>query len=117
MNKRVKELRKHLGLSQKEFGDRLGVTDAAISSIESGRRSLTEQMIKAICRTFKAGYDWIKYGKGEMFEALPESLLDELSIEFGLDDLDRRIILEYLRLNEQERSVIKKYLRDILSGK
>lgn len=110
MNERVKELRKALGMSQKEFGARLGVTDAAISSIESGRRSTTEQMIKSICREFDVNYDWLKDGEGDMFEALPESLVDELAQEFGLDEVGKNIILGYLRLSEAERSVINKYL-------
>lgn len=114
MNERVKELRKALGISQKEFGARLGVTDAAISSIESGRRSVTEQMEKSICREFNVSYDWLKYGTGEMFDSVPETLVDELANEFDLDDLDRRIILGYLRLTEFERATIKRYIQNVL---
>lgn len=111
MGEQVKEIRKHLGLSQKAFGERLGVTDAAISSIESGRRGITEQMIKAICREFNVNYDWLKDGEGEMFESLPESLVDELTQEFDLDDLDRRIILGYLRLSESDRAAVKRFVQ------
>lgn len=114
MGARVKEIRKHLGLSQKAFGERLGVTDAAISSIESGRRGITEQMIKAICREFDVNYDWLKSGEGDMFEAVPESLVDELAQEFDLDDLDRRIILGYLRLSENDRAAVKRYVQNIV---
>lgn len=116
MNERIKELRKALRLSQKEFGARLGVTDAAISSLESGRRSITEQMEKSICREFNVSYDWLKYGTGDMFDAIPETLVDELAQEFNLDDLDRRIILGYLRLSEGERTVVKRYIQNILDA-
>ena len=34
MNERIKKLRKELGLSQDEFGRRLGVTRGAITNIE-----------------------------------------------------------------------------------
>ena len=51
-----------------------------------------------------------------MFDAVPESLVDELAQEFGLDDLDRRIILSYLRLSEIERAGVKKYVQSILDA-
>ena len=47
MNGRMKEIRKALGISQKEFGAKLGVTDAAICAIEAGRRNVTERMVKS----------------------------------------------------------------------
>lgn len=36
MNERLKTLRKSLGLTQEEMGQRLGVTKTAICSLESG---------------------------------------------------------------------------------
>lgn len=114
MKDRIKELRKVLGLSQRDFGIRLGVTDSAISIIESGRRNITEQMEKSICREFNVNYDWLKYGTGEMFDALPETLVDELAQEFKLDDLDRRIILRYLELKEEDKAAIKRYIIGLL---
>lgn len=56
MNERVKLLRKKLGLTLEKFGGELGVTKVAISNIESGNRNLTEQMMKAICRTWNVNY-------------------------------------------------------------
>ena len=49
---RFKQVRQATGLSQEEFGLKLGVTGAAISRIENGQRKLTSQMIKATCKTF-----------------------------------------------------------------
>lgn len=68
MQERVKQIRQYLDLSQEAFGNALGVTKTAICGIESGRRGLTEQMAKAICREFKVNYDWLKDGEGDMFD-------------------------------------------------
>ena len=46
MNNRIKQLRKALNFTMETFGSRLGVTRTAISNIENGHRSLTEQMFK-----------------------------------------------------------------------
>ena len=117
MQERVKLVRRHLNLSQEAFGDALGVTKTAICGIESGRRGLTEQMAKSICREFNVNYDWLKDGEGEMFDAVPETLVDELSQEYNLDDLDRRIILGYLRLSESDREAIKRYIQGLIEQK
>lgn len=110
MENRVKAVRMANVMSQEAFGKRLGVTKTAICAIEAGRRNLTEQMAKAICREFNVNYDWLKDGEGEMFESLPESMVDELAQEFDLDELDRNIILGYLRLSTSDRAAVKRYV-------
>jgi DNA-binding XRE family transcriptional regulator len=117
MNDRVKQVRQTLGISQEIFGKSLGVTKTAICGIEAGRRGLTEQMTLSICREFNVNYDWLKEGTGEMFDAVPETLVDELSNEFQLDDLDKRIILGYLRLSESDRAAIKRYVQSVRDEK
>lgn len=64
---RVKEVRKALGLTLEKFGEKLGVKKNAISQIENGRNSLTDQMQKAICREYSVDYIWLTTGEGEMF--------------------------------------------------
>ena len=66
-NERVKLLRKTLDLTMEKFGEKIGVKKSAISLIESGKNSLTEQMIKAICREFDVNEEWLRNGEGSMF--------------------------------------------------
>ncbi|MFR5969575.1 MAG: helix-turn-helix domain-containing protein [Clostridium sp.] len=68
MNKRIMLLRKELNLTLEKFGQRIGVTRAAISNIETGNRKVTEQMFKSICREFNVREDWLRNGNGEMFK-------------------------------------------------
>ncbi len=114
IGERIKILRDKLEITQEEFSQKLGTSRNTITNYEAGRREPMEATIKAICRIFNVNYDWLKDGEGEMFDVLPETLIDEISMEYGLDDLDRRIILGYLRLSEAERSVVRKYIRGIL---
>ena len=67
LNERVKLLRKTLDLTMEKFGEKIGVKKSAISLIESGKNSLTEQMIKAICREFDVDEEWLRNGTGSMF--------------------------------------------------
>lgn len=68
MNERVKELRAALGLTQEEFGKRIGLAKSGISRIESGATGTTEQTLRSMVREFGASYLWLTTGTGSMFE-------------------------------------------------
>ncbi len=111
---RVREIRKALDLTLERFGNRLGVGRGAISAIELGNRNLTEQMAKAICREYNVNYDYLMNGDGEMFDNLPETILDELCIRYDLSDFDRMLVEMYVELpkelREQAEACITKFL-------
>ena len=113
MQDRIRTLRKTLKISQNEFGKKLGVSNTAISKLENGENSITEQMIKSICREFNVNYIWLTEVEGDMISDFPETILDELKSEYKLDDLDMRIIRAYLSLDEAERDIFKKYFSQI----
>lgn len=110
---RVKEIRKTLNLTLEAFGEKLGVTKVAISNIEKGNRNLTDQMSTAICRAYNVNYDYLMDGEGEMFSDLPQTILDELCIQYGCDTDDRIMIEEYLKLDADSRKVLKDYIRNV----
>lgn len=117
VNERIKFLRKTIGLSQRDFGAKLGVGDTAISKLEKGERNLTDQMIKSICREFNVNYAWLLEGKGDMFSALPETLLDEVAEEYELDEFDKLLVKKYMQLPQEKREVIKEYLVSVFVDK
>jgi repressor LexA len=62
MKDRLILLRKTLKLNQNDFGEKLGVTNTAISKLEKGERNFTDQMIKSICREFSVSEKWFRNG-------------------------------------------------------
>lgn len=68
MNERIKELRRSLGLTQDEFGGRIGITKSSVSTMESGRSNPSEQTLRSMIREFGASYLWLTTGAGPMFE-------------------------------------------------
>lgn len=69
MNERIKELRVSLGLSQEDFGAKIGLkSKASVSKIEKGINGTTEQTLRSICREYGASYLWLTTGEGAMFE-------------------------------------------------
>ena len=67
MNTRIKELRKMLKLSQREFGKIIGIRGSTESDIENGRCGISERIIIAICAKFNVNENWIRTGEGNVF--------------------------------------------------
>ena len=111
---RVKEIRTVLSLTLEKFGEKLGVGKTAISKIEKNERSLTDQMAKSICREYNVNYDWLMDEDGEMFSDLPQTVLDELCLQYELDDLDRFIVELYVGLPNDVRDGIKARAKDLI---
>ena len=108
---RVREIRKELNLTLEKFGEKLGVGKTAISKIEKGRVNLSDQMAISICREYNVNYDFLIDGEGEMFDDLPQTVLDELCAQYDLDDLDRTLVEMYLEMPEQVRDYLKQEIR------
>lgn len=66
MNNRIRELRKTLNLSQREFAEKIGLKQNAISYMEKSGSTVTERNIKTICSQFSVNEDWLRTGKGKM---------------------------------------------------
>jgi len=116
MNDRLKAIRKELGLNQAEFGARLGVRNSAISKIEKGENTLTDQMLISICREYNISEQWLRTGAGEMLIVTEDALIMQLSDKHNLDALDRAIMEGYLKLPEAHKAVIKGFLRSTLGS-
>lgn len=108
---RVKKVRKKLGLTLEKFGEKLGVKKNAISQIETGRNSLTEQNIKAICREFGVDYIWLTTGEGEMFIDSDDDFIEKIDrIMAGEDDARKNIFKFMLSLNDEDVAALDRLM-------
>ena len=67
---RIKDVRRKVGLSQADFGARLGVSRDVISNIETDRLKTPgqkESLYRLICREYGVDEHWLRTGDGEMF--------------------------------------------------
>ena len=67
MNRRIRELRKTLNLSQRRFAEEIGLKQNAVSYMEKDSGNITEQNIKMICMQFHVNEVWLRTGEGKMF--------------------------------------------------
>ena len=99
MNERIKQLRKHLGLNQTDFGAKIGIKQTSIANYESGTRVPLDTVVASICREFGVSEQWLRYGTGEMFP--PRTRAQEIA-DFAADLLaeepesTRSVVISYL---------------------
>lgn len=108
---RMKLLRKTLGLSMEKFGEKIGLTKASISKIESGVTPLTQKNIKLICSVYSVDYFWLTEGEGEMFLEFPDTAIDMIIEDYNLDETDRAFLETYITASSDERKYLKTFLQ------
>lgn len=58
-SKRIKEVRIKLGLTQKEFAEKIGVTAAALSAYEKNLKNPSIMVAKKIANVYELSLDWL----------------------------------------------------------
>ena len=119
MNERLKSLRKTLNLSQDNFGERIGMTGGGVSLLEKGKRNITEQVIKSICREFNVDYIWLTTGVGEMFISYDDSetmeLLDRILSEEN--EFTKTLFKTFLKLDSKDIEALERILDQYIAQK
>lgn len=77
---RIKDVRKHLGMTQAEFGESLGVNRTIIKNYELSLVSPSSIFIEHMCMKYGIDRIWLETGDGEMFH---EQSMDEEIAEFA----------------------------------
>lgn len=78
---RIKQVRKDNQLTIVKFGERIGISNPAVSMMETGKSNPSDQTIRSICREFKVNEIWLRTGEGDMFQAMTEN--EELAAYLG----------------------------------
>lgn len=119
MKNRIRELRKELGLTQSEFGGRLGVKGNTVTGYESGTRVPSDAIIFSICREFDVNEDWLRTGSGDMFitKTRSQEIVDFMSelMNDPDDSFKRRFIESIAQLSEDEWKVIEQIIDRLLA--
>jgi transcriptional regulator with XRE-family HTH domain len=74
---RIKEIRKKLKLSQVEFSERIFVSKSFYGDIEIGKKKVNDRIIFIVSKQFNVNVEWIKTGKGKMFNDLQPDIRKE----------------------------------------
>ena len=87
-----------------------------ISALESGKKNITDRIVKDICREFKINEQWLRTGEGNMFSDISDNeAYFNAATDLSSDPLIVSALIEYQRLTDKEKAVISQYAISILN--
>lgn len=117
VGERLQKARKALHVTQVEFGESLGITQSAISAVESGKVKLTDRLAQSIQSNYNINVEWLRTGEGEM---LVEPSEDEQLAQFvgevlagRPDDLRRAFLVAMAQLDENGWNSLAGFARTV----
>lgn len=115
MKDRIKRLRKELDLTQQAFADKIGMKQNTIAQYEMGRTTPSDAIIFSICREFDVNEEWLRTGKGEMFEQMTDQqkLLKYTAIllkdeDSAIANAIQALIITYEQLDDTSKATLEK---------
>lgn len=114
MKNRIKQIRKEKGLTQVEFGEKIGVKGNTVTNYETGLRNPTDAVVLSICREFNVNEKWLRTGEGEML--LEEDVeFGDIYADIGLNDpRAREAIRYYYKLSREDKELWWKWAEKFL---
>lgn len=103
---RIFDRLKEIGMTQKEFSEKTGISQSTISEWKSKRTNPTSEKIMIICDTLNVTPEWILSGSsktGNRGKELPWYVIDR-NTELGT------LVTRYRELDEKQRERIMGYL-------
>lgn len=115
LHERIKAVRKSLCLTQREFGSAIGVSDAAVAHLESGRNNPAPRTLELICAKFDVNPEWLKDGEEVPMFLLPtedDAALVE-RVMAGEDEFRKSVFRAFSRLGDAEWELLRKIVDQI----
>lgn len=102
IHERLKQLRKELNLTTRNFGAAINMSSGSITNMEKGTRNITERTIRDICREYNVNSEWLVNGVEPMFT----NITDNLDVNYEVKQLAQ----QYSLLNDSDRALVKKMI-------
>lgn len=120
MNVRIKEIRLALGMTQDEFGKKLGIARNTVANYETSNRTPSNQIVISICREFNVNEDFLRDGTGDMFIKIPEEDETAAFVSDLLEDTDNElytmikdIMRTYNELTPSSQDALRGFIRKV----
>lgn len=109
---RIREVRKALGLTLEKFGEKIGMKKNSVSQLENGKNSVTEHVVKAICREYNVDYMWLTTGDGEMFIDTDDDFIERIDrIMAGEDEARKSLFKFMLELSDEDIAALDRLMK------
>ena len=106
MKDRLKELRKRLGIKQRELAERLEVAVGLVGQWEAGVCGIPRARVYQICNEYGVRREWLERGEGEIFEK-----------KDGIDEKLQRVAFAlFEELSDRGKKAVVEALRERVEG-
>ena len=113
INQRIRILRKELGLSQGDFGKRIGLKQGAVSKIEQEGSTVIDQNIRLICTTFGVSERWLREGAGDMLAQTRDDYVRAFAERCHLGEAFIQVMKNFLALSEEDRATMFRLIQQV----
>ena len=110
MEYRFKSARKSKGLTLKQVGDILGISESAVSNIERGRNKPSGSTLVLFCEKLGIKQRWLETGEGEMFSESRSVTLDKIAKRYNGSETFRAMLDVYARLTADQQDAFETYV-------
>lgn len=113
---RLKEIRKTLGLTQAEFGEKMGLKPTAIGQMESGARNITDRTYILLQEKYNVNIEYLQGLSGEMFVSPTTFSLDEYAKSKELKEMEINLIRGFMELDPNVRNALYDMFKNAFSN-
>ncbi|HBG7720994.1 TPA: helix-turn-helix transcriptional regulator [Clostridioides difficile] len=116
MHERIYKIRTSLKMSQREFGEKLGVSRDVISNIEYNRVTPKPVFIQHLCELYNVNKEWLLTGEGEMFIEFSEN---EKVLKIATDIINeddkfmKNILFTFSNLNDEQKEFLTNLMKNM----
>lgn len=113
INERFKQLRKSLNLTQVELGERIALSQGHLTSIENGKREVTERTVKLLVQEFNINEHWLRTGEGEMKETGAADVFATFAAQHNLTPAEREVMRYCVFLPSADRAALLTHITNL----
>lgn len=113
LNDRVKEVRKALGLTMKQFAEPLGLAESTISKIEKGTANPSDAALRLICSVYHVDYFWLTEGDGAMFINDTDIIIEELAKQKGWNSDIEKTLKDMFSLPDDKFNLVMQLIESM----
>lgn len=117
MQRRIKELRQTLKLTQQQLAEAVGLSRNYIALVETGSREPSDRTISDICRVFNVSEEWLRTGNGPMMAVKTRrEEITELAERLNAEEPDSALLqfaAALAGLDQDDWDAVKRFLEKL----
>lgn len=108
---RIRALRNELGLSMKDFGAQISLSQPLLSLIENGKAVVTDRTIRLICSNWNVNEEWLRYGRKPRFLPSSDYELKKQIEKYSFPEVCVKLLEAFDDLDQEQQAAVLAYAK------